>query len=91
MNPALVATGYALATVLITGMQNITIRLAADDGAHAFVVVLFRNLFGLLSVMAIILWTERSLPRSRFAMPIALTCLVHVASMAGTTASRCCR
>jgi drug/metabolite transporter (DMT)-like permease len=32
--------------------------------------------------MAIILWTERSLPRSRFAMPIALTCLVHVASMA---------
>ena len=82
MNPALVATGYALATVLITGMQNITIRLAADDGAHAFVVVLFRNLFGLLSVMAIILWTERSLPRSRFAMPIALTCLVHVASMA---------
>jgi len=82
MNPALVATGYALATVLITGIQNVTIRLAADDGAHAFLVVLFRNLFGLLSVMAIILWTERSLPRTRFAMPIALTCLVHVASMA---------
>lgn len=81
MNPALVATSYALVTILITGAQNITIRLAADDGAHAFQVVLFRNLFGLLSVVAIILWTERSLPRSRYALPIAITCMIHVASM----------
>lgn len=81
MNPALVATSYALVTILITGTQNIAIRLAADDGAHAFQVVLFRNLFGLLSVVAIILWTERSLPRSRYAVPIAITCMIHVASM----------
>ena len=81
MNPALVATGYALVTILITGAQNITIRLAADDGAHSFQVVLFRNLFGLVSVMAIILWNDRSLPRSRYAVPIAITCLIHVASM----------
>lgn len=81
MNPAVVATFYALVTVLITGTQNITIRLAADDGAHALVVVLFRNLFGLLSVMAIILWSERRLPRSHYAAPIALSCVVHVLSM----------
>jgi drug/metabolite transporter (DMT)-like permease len=81
MNASVVATIYALVTVLITGMQNITIRLATDDGAHAFQVVLFRNLFGLLSVMAIILWTERTLPRSRYAGLIALACVAHVASM----------
>ena len=81
MNAPLVATGYALVTVLITAVQNITIRLAADEGAHAFQVVLFRNAFGLLSVMAIILWTERALPRSRHARPIAFACVAHVVSM----------
>jgi drug/metabolite transporter (DMT)-like permease len=83
MNPsaAVLATFYALATVLITGMQNITIRLATDAGAHSFQVVLFRNVFGLISVVAIILWTERTLPKSRYAGVIALACVAHVASM----------
>jgi drug/metabolite transporter (DMT)-like permease len=76
-----IATFYALVTVLITGMQNITIRLATDAGAHSFQVVMFRNLFGLLSVVAIILWTERTLPKSRYAGLIALACIVHVVSM----------
>jgi drug/metabolite transporter (DMT)-like permease len=78
---AVVATAYALLTVLITGVQSITIRLATDDGAHAFQVVLFRNLFGLLSVVAIMLWTDRTLPRSRFVGPIAAACVLHVVSM----------
>jgi len=78
---SMMATFYALLTVLITGMQNITIRLATDDGAHSFQVVLFRNLFGLLSVMLIILWMERRLPRSRYAGVIAIACIAHVASM----------
>jgi len=77
----LMASFYALLTVLITGMQNITIRLATDDGAHSFQVVLFRNLFGLLSVVLIILWMERRLPRSRHAAMIAIACIAHVASM----------
>ena len=81
VNASIVSTLYALITILITGTQNITIRLAADDGAHAVLVVLFRNLFGLLSVVAIILWTDRSLPRSRYTGPIALACTIHVASM----------
>ena len=81
MNASLAATSLALVTVLITGVQNITIRLATDDGADALTVVLFRNLFGLLSVLALVLWTERRLPRSAYATPIALACLVHVASM----------
>lgn len=81
MNASVVATVYALITVLITGMQNVTIRLATDAGAHSFQVVLFRNLFGLISVMAIILWTQRALPRSRYAGLIALACVAHVASM----------
>lgn len=81
MNASVVATVYALLTVLITGLQNITIRLAADDGAHSFQIVLFRNLFGLISVVAIILWTERTLPRSRYAGLIAIACIAHVASM----------
>src|SRR5262245_33016235 len=78
---SLMASFYALLTVLITGTQNITIRLAADHGAHSFQIVLFRNLFGLLSVVAIILWTERRLPKSRYAGVIALACITHVASM----------
>jgi drug/metabolite transporter (DMT)-like permease len=82
VNPALVATSYALLTVLITAIQNIAVRLAADDGAHSFQVVLFRNLFGLLSATAIILWTDRSLPRSDHALRVALSCVVLVASMA---------
>jgi len=81
VNAALVATVYALITILITAAQNVTIRLAADDGAHAFVVVLFRNVFGLASVTAILWWTQRSLPRSRFVGAIALSCAAHVASM----------
>lgn len=81
MNASVAATFYALLTILITGLQNITIRLAADHGAHSFQIVLFRNLFGLISVIAIILWTERTLPRSRFAGLIALVCIINVASM----------
>lgn len=81
MNAALVATGYALVTIVITATQNITIRLAADDGAHAFQVVLFRNLFGLLSVIALVLWREGALPGSRHARSIAAVCVVHVVSM----------
>lgn len=81
MNASVVATFYALVTVLITGTQNITIRLAADDGAHSFQIVLFRNLFGLLSVVALILWTERRIPRTRYLGLIALACVAHVVSM----------
>ena len=78
---SVLASVYALLTILITGMQNITIRLATDAGAHSFQVVLFRNLFGLICVVAIILWTERRLPKSRYADLIALACILHVASM----------
>lgn len=78
---SLLASFYALMTVLITGLQNIVIRLATDDSAHSFQVVLFRNLFGLLSVVLIILWMERRLPRSRYAWLIAIACIAHVASM----------
>ncbi len=81
MNASVLATFYALLTIVITGLQNITIRLAADDGAHSFQIVLFRNLFGLISVVAIILWTERTMPRSRYTGLIAFSCIVHVASM----------
>ena len=81
MNASVLATFYALLTVVITGLQNITIRLAADDGAHSFQIVLFRNLFGLISVVAIILWTERTLPRSRYTGLIAFACIAHVISM----------
>lgn len=80
MNSSLLATVYALVTIGITGMQNITIRLAADHGASSFQIVLFRNAFGLASVVAIILWTERTMPRSRFLGPIALACVAHVLS-----------
>lgn len=75
------ASFHAVLTVLITGLQNITIRLATDAGTHSFQVVLFRNVFGLLSVVLIILWTERVLPRSRYAGLIAVACIAHVASM----------
>ena len=80
MNSSVVATFWALVTILITGTQNITIRLAADHGADAFQIVLFRNLFALVSIVIILFWTTRSLPRSRFAALIAIACLVHVAS-----------
>jgi drug/metabolite transporter (DMT)-like permease len=75
------ATLLALLAVAITAVQNCLIRLAADDGVPVFEIVLFRNLFGLISVAVIMLWIERSLPRTRFAGQIGLSCIVHVLSM----------
>ncbi|MSP47912.1 MAG: DMT family transporter [Alphaproteobacteria bacterium] len=81
MSAPLRATFFALLAVAITAMQNCTIRLAADDGVPSFEIVLFRNVFGLLSVAAIVLWVEHGIPRSRFAGLIGLSCVVHVLSM----------
>jgi drug/metabolite transporter (DMT)-like permease len=70
-----------LASVASTATQNCLIRMAADSGIHAFEVVLFRNVFGLLSVAAVIVLTERGIPRTHLAVLIGLACILHVASM----------
>lgn len=70
-----------LAAVFISALSNCLMRLIADQGIHAFEIVLFRNVFGLLSVAILALWTDRALPRTRWKARIGLSCIVHVASM----------
>ncbi len=70
-----------VAAVFISALSNCLMRLVADQGIHAFEIVLFRNVFGLLSVALIALWTDRAIPRTRWIGRIGLSCIVHVASM----------
>jgi drug/metabolite transporter (DMT)-like permease len=70
-----------LGAVTISGLQNCLMRLLADHGVHTFNIVLFRNVFGLISVVALLFWTGAALPRTRFLGQIALTCVLHVGAM----------
>ena len=75
------ASFLMLAAVFISALSNCLIRLIADQGIHAFEIVLFRNVFGLLSVAVIALWVDRALPRTRWMGRIGLSCVLHVGSM----------
>ncbi|MSP47913.1 MAG: DMT family transporter [Alphaproteobacteria bacterium] len=75
------ATLLMLAAVSVSGLQNSLMRLIADQGIHAFQITLFRNVFGLVSVAAIMLWAERGVPRTRWFWAIFFSCILHVASM----------
>ncbi len=75
------ATLLMLAATSVSGLQNCLMRLIADHGIHAFQTTLFRNVFGLVSVAAIMLWADRRVPRTHWFWPITLSCFIHVASM----------
>lgn len=75
------ATLLMLAATSISGLQNCVMRVLADHGFHAFQITLFRNLFGLISVAAIILWTDRKFPKTHRFWPITLSCFLHVGAM----------
>jgi drug/metabolite transporter (DMT)-like permease len=75
------ATLLMLGATSISGLQNCLMRLIADQGIHAFQITLFRNLFGLISVALIMFWIERRIPRTPWFWLIALSCVLHVASM----------
>ncbi len=75
------ATLLMLGATSISGLQNCLMRLLADQGIHALQITLFRNVFGLLSVAAIMFWIERRVPRTPWFWLIALSCILHVASM----------
>lgn len=75
------ATLLMLAATSVSGLQNCVMRLLADHGYHAFQITLFRNLFGLVSVGALLLWTDRRVPRTHWFWPITLSCFLHVGSM----------
>jgi drug/metabolite transporter (DMT)-like permease len=75
------ATLLMLGATFISGLQNCLMRLIADHGIHAFQITLFRNVFGLVSVAAIMLWVERRVPRTPWFWPITLSCFLHVGSM----------
>ncbi len=75
------ATLLMLAATTVSGFQNCLMRVIADHGIDAFQITLFRNLFGLISISAILLWTHRRIPRTHWFWPITLSCVLHVASM----------
>ena len=75
------ATILMLGATFISGLQSCLMRLIADHGIDAFQITLFRNLFGLISVFAIMLWFERRVPGTPWFWLIALSCVLHVASM----------
>ena len=75
------ATLLMLGATSISGLQNCLMRLLADQGIHALQITLFRNVFGLISVAVIMFWIERRVPRTPWFWLIALSCILHVASM----------
>lgn len=81
LSPAAHAAALSLFAVSLVALQNSLIRVVTDSGIHAFEVVFFRTLFGLLSVAAVILWRERSLPRSRWVVRVGATSFIHLISM----------
>jgi len=70
-----------LAAQLSTALQNVAIRLAADDGVHPFEIAWVRGIIGFALVAAWILWRERAVPRPRAIGKLAFAGLAHVAAM----------
>lgn len=74
------AAGLMLASTLCFGCMAIAIRLASQT-LHTFEVAFFRNLFGLLAVMPLLLGAQRASLRTKQLPKYFVRCLIGVCSM----------
>jgi len=81
VSPMVQAMAWILSSQLSTALQNVAIRLAADDGIHPFQIAWVRGVVGLAMVAAFILWRERAVPRPKAIGQLVAVGFAHVAAM----------
>lgn len=81
MTPMTQAVTLMVAAQLSTAFQNVTIRLAADDGIHPFEIAWIRGIIGFAMVAGWILWHERRIPRPKAVAKLIAAGFAHVAAM----------
>jgi drug/metabolite transporter (DMT)-like permease len=74
------AAGLMLASTLCFGVMAIAIRLASQS-LHTFEVAFFRNLFGLLAVLPLLLGAQRAELRTKQLPKYFVRCLIGICSM----------
>ncbi|KWS02261.1 Integral membrane protein [Lysobacter capsici AZ78] len=74
------AAGLMLASTLCFGVMAIAIRLASTS-LHTFEIAFFRNLFGLLAVLPLLLGAQRAELRTRQLPKYFVRCLIGMFSM----------
>ncbi|MGO1068293.1 DMT family transporter [Lysobacter sp. CA199] len=74
------AAGLMLASTLCFGVMAISIRLASQT-LHTFEIAFFRNLFGLLAVLPLLLGSQRGELRTKQLPKYFVRCLIGICSM----------
>lgn len=74
------AAGLMLASTVCFGIMAIAIRLASSS-LHTFEIAFFRNLFGLLAVLPLLLGAQRAELRTRQLPKYFVRCLIGMCSM----------
>jgi drug/metabolite transporter (DMT)-like permease len=65
----------------LTAGQNTLIRFLGDSGMHPFEIAFFRCVFGFLTAAPLVIWQERTWPRTRAAKPLVFSGLFHFTAM----------
>ena len=79
--PALQAALLMTLSAAISAVVNVLIRLCADAGIHPFEVAFFRSVFGFLAMAAVVLATEREIPRTAALPKLGFSALFHLMAM----------
>jgi drug/metabolite transporter (DMT)-like permease len=79
--PALQAALLMTLSAAISAVVNVLIRLCADAGIHPFEVAFFRSAFGFLAMAAVVLATEREIPRTAALPKLGISALFHLMAM----------
>jgi drug/metabolite transporter (DMT)-like permease len=79
--PALQAALLMTLSAAISAVVNVLIRLCADAGIHPFEVAFFRSAFGFLAMAAVVLATEREIPRTAALPKLGFSALFHLMAM----------
>ena len=80
-SPLIFAVLLMATAAALTAAQNTLIRFLGDSGMHPFEIAFFRCLFGFVTVAPLVLWQERSWPRTRAARPLFFSGLFHFTAM----------
>jgi drug/metabolite transporter (DMT)-like permease len=79
--PALQAALLMTLSAAISAVVNVLIRLCADAGIHPFEVAFFRSVFGFLAMAAVVVATEREIPRTAALPQLGFSALFHLMAM----------
>ncbi len=81
LSPLVQAMILMMAAQLSTALQNVAIRLAADDGVHPFEIAWVRGIIGFVMVAAWILSRDGKIPRPKAIGKLVVAGFAHVAAM----------